>query len=366
MNILVLDPGGRTLNYSLFLSPDELVASAAIGDYRKDTKPEVMQQIKANLARAGQGKFAEPDIVAIRVFCGGDLFTGPVSLNDQSLRRLKQLIPQAPFHIPAVLGLAEAAKGVFLNTEVVFVFETTFFLNLPARERICTISPETTPGAQSQRLGFHGLMHEAACRQAGVRMNRDGFTLPAKTVSICLDSRPEVAAAVGMRPVMVTGGVTPLEGLPGDTSCGDLDIGIIIKIGHELDWGPEQINQILTGESGISGLLRRRITLGEVFASTQKDCRLVQKFILYKLLQACGAALAAMGSIDSIIFSGKYGSTGQIIGPWLLSQLGFMSKKDTEPRLHWEIMEQPVERIIAEIAKALVTENHSREIFALR
>jgi acetate kinase len=357
MNILVINPGGRALSYYFYSKNGELIKSARIDNYRKNDKgPGVMQRIKQSLEVTAM----EPAVIALRVSCGGNIFKGPAVMDEKSLAALKQLIPQAPFHIPAVLDLASAAKEVFPGAEIIFVFETAFFTALPARERSYAIAPEITHGIEIQRLGFHGILHEAACRQANAQVKKDGFRTPARMLSICLEPRPEAAAVIGLRPVMATGGSTPLEGLPGDNSCGDLDIGIIIKLGHELDWGPEQINKVLTSESGVSGMLKRKTNIGEVFASGDKDCKLVREFFLYRLLQVCGSAIAAMGTLDCIVFSGRYHEAGKIIGPWLLSKLDFMSKKDNEPKLRWKIMEQPGEKIIAETAEVFVAGDRSR------
>jgi acetate kinase len=63
----------------------------------------------------------------------------------------------------------------------------------------------------------------------------------------------------------VTGGTTPLEGLPGETTCGDLDPGIILYLAEQMKWGPEQINALLTQESGLSSMAQRPLTLSELY-----------------------------------------------------------------------------------------------------
>jgi len=357
MNILVINPGGRALSYYFYSDGTPLAASAKIDNYGINSAGiGVMHRIKRALENAS----IEPAVIALRVSCGGSFFTEPAVMDEKSLAALKRLIPKAPFHIPMVLDLAAAAKEVFSGTEIIFIFEASFFTAMPVRERFYAISPEIMHGDEIQRLGFHGILHEAACRHTAGRIHTHGFKQAAKILSICLEPRPEAAAVIGLRPVMATGGSTPLEGLPGDNSCGDLDPGIIIKLGHELGWGPEQVNKVLTSESGVSGMLKRRADIGEVFASNARDCRLVQEFFLYRLLLVCGAAIAAMGGMDRIVFSGRYCAAGKIIGPRLLSKLDFMVKNLNEPRLRWDIMDEPVEKIMAEIAETFMIERQTR------
>ena len=91
-------------------------------------------------------------------------------------------------------------------------------------------------------------------------------------LSVCLEPRPELAACVGRRPVMVTGGNTPVEGLPGERSCGDLDPSVVLKLAHDTHWGPEEASRILTQESGLRGLAGRVVSLADVLQSRATIC----------------------------------------------------------------------------------------------
>ena len=63
---------------------------------------------------------------------------------------------------------------------------------------------------------------------------------------------------------MVTSGATPLEGLPGHTTCGELDPSIVLTLADKLHWGPEQINGVLTMESGLLGLTGSPMTMASL------------------------------------------------------------------------------------------------------
>jgi acetate kinase len=120
---------------------------------------------------------------------------------------------------------------------------------------------------------------------------------------------------------MVTSGVTPLEGIPGETTCGELDPGVILALGRTMKWGPEQINEVLTHQSGLRGLVGWPVTLEEVFRSTSDDVKLARQVMEYRILQSCGAAVAAMGGVDVIVFSGRYAGLADILAPLLESRL---------------------------------------------
>jgi acetate kinase len=89
-----------------------------------------------------------------------------------------------------------------------------------------------------RRWGYHGLFHEAASMEAGRAWRKRGFDQPARILSICLEAQPEIAAVLGRRPITVTSGATPLEGLPGETNSGEIDPAVALALAGEAGLGP--------------------------------------------------------------------------------------------------------------------------------
>ena len=209
--------------------------------------------------------------------------------------------------------------AVSLGAEVL-VFETAFFTGLPSREYLYALDADLPRVQGLRRYGFHGILHEAACRETVRRHHAERLRGMPRILSICLEPRPELAAVCGLQPVMVTSGATPLEGLPGQTSCGELDPSIVIALATEHGWGAEQINTALTQESGFKGLTGADATLEQLYKADSASSRLAREIFQYRLLLACGAGMAAMGGLDAIVFSGRFVSLGQPLFAWLQSQ----------------------------------------------
>ncbi len=142
---------------------------------------------------------------------------------------------------------------------------------------------------------------------------------------------------------MVTGGMTPLEGLIGQTTCGDIDPGIVLVMAQRMQWGPEKINRTLTSEGGLLGLVGRAITWDQLFSANSPDLGFVRQVVQYRLLLACGAAIAAMGGLDAVVFSGQYSSVGQKLGPWLESRL----KSPHLQGVSWSCFDRPLTCILS-------------------
>ena len=155
---------------------------------------------------------------------------------------------------------------------------------------------------------------------------------------------------------MSSSGVTPLEGIPGETTCGAIDPGVILAMAEDLGWGPELINRVMTRESGLTGYAGRPVTFADLFEAHDMESVQLQEMVKYRLLLACGAGIAAMGGLDAIVFSGRYASLGRMLGPWLAS---FRGRKH-RITFDLEILSESLDRAVADIAARQMRPGWSR------
>ena len=355
MGTLVLVPGLRSLRYAHYDEDGRALTLSGDSELQRQGVPE--EEVLSELLRhteaveCAAGPSAHPRIIAVAAKYGGSQFHGPAVFTPTAARRLRSLIPQAPLHTPHLLALLEAADRVYAPSHLLVVFETSFFLQLPEREYRYGLDADTTRCLSLRRYGFHGIYHDAACKHAARLGRREGLGREPRIVSICLEPKPEVAGVVGGRPVTVTGGFTPMEGLPGHTTCGELDPGAVIHLARQEGWGPDRMNDVLTRQSGLLGLVGRETTLGEVLKSDIPAVTLARNVLRYRILQACGAAIAAMGGIDAIVLSGRCARQGIRLAVWLRSRLTCLGPEKRE-NTRVEIFDDPLERIVADIAMA--------------
>jgi acetate kinase len=380
MNTLVLKPGRHELAFTFFSEGwSRPTCAGHVDDYRSPEGSEralveVAKQIAQNSGRsrglggqptgtdepAGQKaqiskptKVLAPDVIALRGVFGGVEFKAPTVVTPAVLRQLEKLVPYAPLHIPALLVLIRACQRAYPGRPVVLIFETAFFVGLPEREYLYALDASLTKTTGVRKFGYHGVLHAAACDYVGLKRREMGLDGPGRILSICLEPRPEACAVLGQKPLLVTSGATPLEGLPGQTTSGELDPSIILMLAQKKGWGPEQINEQLTQHSGWLGLVGRLTTLAEIFASHRPECQLAREVIQYRLLQVCGAGMAALGGLDSLVFSGRSSGVGVALGLWLKKKLDFQQLDRRNP-ITIEICPDSVERVLAETACATV------------
>jgi acetate kinase len=244
--------------------------------------------------------------------------------------------------VASAKAVVDETRAAFPHTPIALAFETSFFVDLPARETTYALPSEL--GGKVRRWGYHGLFHEAAITQLEATLPHKR---PARMLSICLESRPEIAAVLGRTPLMVTSGSTPVEGLPGEYNSGEIDPAISLALASDATLGPERANIVLTQESGFFGMLGWPASLGEVLTLKRARIARVREHLLYRMLLAAGSGLATLEDIDGVVFSGRYARHADVVASYLMPRLE--RTLDRRPgSLPWQICDLPLESIVAE------------------
>jgi len=355
MHILTLQPTLRGLAFAAFTEGSDQPAVESrltLNQFDRSTHlfpPDLFARMNETLRRA---ELPPPTAIGVHALYGGDRFATPVFASDDVLSELETLAPQAPLLVPNLVELTRSVRHTYRTAPVVLAFETAFFVNLPQCEQWYGLDLELMVSQAIRRFGYHGLFHEAACR-AAARHRR--LSAP-RVLSLCLEPRPELAACQGRRPVMVTGGNTLIEGLPGERTCGDLDPSVVLKLAHDTHWGPEEASRVLTSESGLRGLLGRAVTLAEVLGSTGASLQLARDVFLHCVLRACGAGIAALEGVDAIVYSGRYAASGAAVQAWLGPRLARATRCDIPHLIHARTLSQHVR----DVTRVLVLEDKGR------
>jgi acetate kinase len=350
MKILTLRFTSKSLNWSLFIHDRggmQLAASDLVADMVFETGK--VHDLLAAVGARSDG--LDPEIIAFRAPYGGSEFPGPVLADGKVLERLEELIPQSPIHVPRTLMMVRICQEVFPGVPVALLFETSFFTKLPCRESLYAIETQRQGKPAARRFGYHGLHHEAACAAAQQRWALQGEKTRPAVLSVYLGNHSEIAGAMGNTALTVTSGASPLEGLVGSTMCGDIDPAAILEIAERKKWGPEQIDTVISRKSGLLGLTGERVTLDEIFAQDKELFVKARAIVQYRMLCAAGAAAAALGTINLIVFSGPFAHLGSILGPYFASCLFAKGPRPHKP-VDFFILPQSLDEIIA--ARALM------------
>ncbi|MCK9430635.1 MAG: hypothetical protein M0R17_11605 [Candidatus Omnitrophica bacterium] len=234
---------------------------------------------------------------AFRVLSGGDYFLKPAIVNSAFLGKFEKLIDFLPFYIPSMLEIIKRFRDTFKNTPIINFFETSFFSNLPDEEKYYALPFEYYKNSRIKKFGFHGIFHEANSRIV---------PLEDKVISIVFDKQTTVCAIHNRRPLSISLGYTPLEGIMSRRACGDLDPGIVFNLMNIHKFSIYEIDEMLKNNSGFLGLTGYDLELGDMLKLYGKDPQVDLAFDVYKaqILKHIGEGISVMGGLDSVVISG--------------------------------------------------------------
>lgn len=347
MKYVVADPQQDQLTCWLFESGQR---EALYSDrLEMDTTQGPLEQFVRRLSQHTEVQVQQgtPLPVAMRLRYGGDKFTAPTVVGDSELGSLREMIPEAPMHLPGAVELIESIQGKDRFGPVALTFDTSFFTELPHREQSYGLSPELVDQLNIRRYGFHGLHHEVACQEIQTATSPTSGDSPLRIISICLEPKPEVCSVMGKRPLTVTGGPTPLEGIPGERSCGEIDPTIVLELSGKNNWGPEKVNEVLTRESGIRGLTEQSSGVDSILTRESSGDCLARQILFYRIQLACGAGITALGGLDAIVFSGRYASSSNPLQDHLRRNL--LPALRNRGDIAFRNVDIPVQRIVADV-----------------
>ncbi len=186
----------------------------------------------------------------------------------------------------------------FPDVPHVLVCDTAFFASLPAEASTYAV-PMALRKQGIKRYGGDGLCHQQAWEAAIAFYGKELRSV----VSIRLGNATTLAAISDGRPAETTVGFTSIEGIPSATGCGDIDPTIVLQL-HASGVSYEEINILLTRESGFGGLLGRECGYSDLTREKAgPDIAAVRDFYVYQVVKSIGAFLSVLGGADALLFS---------------------------------------------------------------
>ncbi|MGR4066048.1 MAG: acetate kinase, partial [Vulcanimicrobiaceae bacterium] len=236
--------------------------------------------------------------VGHRVVFGGPQSGAAVLAGDRVLAELEAFVPMEPLHLRGQLDLVAAIETLRPGLPQVLCFDTAFHRDMPHVATLVALPPEEAPGIR--RYGFHGLSYEY------IVWKLNGA--PGRTVIAHLGSGASLCAVRDGKPVDTTMGFSPLSGLVMATRPGDLDPGIMLALmrdGHSV----ADLTDLLYRRSGLLGLSGLSADLRELASALPQNARARDAVALfqYELVKQMGAMIAALGGLDTLVFTGGIG-----------------------------------------------------------
>ena len=176
----------------------------------------------------------------------------------------------------------------------------------------------------SGAYGFHGLSYaylmEELARVAGPDEARG------RVILAHLGAGASLAAVQGGHSIDTTMGFTPASGLVMGTRTGDLDPGLVRFLSQSDGMSVDQFDNLVNHESGLLGVSETSSDVRDLLERQNVDVRAAEAIELfcYQAKKWIGAFAAALGGLDTLVFSGGIGENAPEIRRRICEGLEFL------------------------------------------
>jgi acetate kinase len=271
------------------------------------------------------GSVGEVSVVVHRVVHGGERFAEATVITDEVLAQIEALNPLAPLHNPVNVAGIREMRRLFAAVPHVAVFDTSFHHTLPAYAYLYGLPYEFYAEKGVRRYGFHGTSHAYVALRAAQFLGRRPNEL--EIVSCHLGNGSSLCALDHGRSVDTTMGFTPAEGLIMGTRCGDVDAGVLAFLERTEGLTAGQSEELLNKKSGLLGMSGVSSDMREILKAAEEGnsrALLALKAYCYRVRKYIGAYVAAMGGLDTIVFTGGIGQGSAMVRALALQGLDCM------------------------------------------
>ena len=254
---------------------------------------------------------SEIDIVGHRVVHGGENYSAPILVDEETLSNIEELSNLAPLHNPANAMGIRACMKVMKGVPQVAVFDTAYHQTMPDYVYMYALPYDFYKEYAIRRYGFHGTSHKFVANQAIEMLSEKGIRPEDSKIVTChLGNGCSMAAIQGGKVLDTTMGLTPVEGLIMGTRCGDVDPAAITYMATIMDYSPKDLDTIMNKRSGLLGISGKSSDMRDIIDAMGegvKGCELAFKMFVYRVKKYIGSYAAAMNGLDAVIFTGGIG-----------------------------------------------------------
>jgi acetate kinase len=247
------------------------------------------------------------------------------------LQELDRVRPYDPDHLPREIELIETFRRRYPKLPQVACFDTAFHQTMPRVAKLLPL-PRRFDAQGVQRYGFHGLSYaylmEELTRMAGAKAARG------RVILAHLGNGASLAAVRGGKSIDTSMGFTPTAGLVMSTRSGDLDPGLAPYLARTARMTTKQFYTMVNHESGLLGISETSSDMRDLLARETKDVRAAEAVALfcYQAKKWIGSFAAALGGLDTLVFSAGIGENCPAIRSRICEGLDFLGVRLSERR----------------------------------
>ena len=278
--------------------------------------------------------------------------TEPAQITAEVLAELHRATPYAPDHLPREIEMIEALRHRYPDLIQVACFDTAFHGGMPAVAKLVPI-PRRYYAKGVQRYGFHGLSYayllEELAHVAGYEAANG------RVILAHLGNGASLAAVKEGRGIDTSMGFTPAAGLVMSTRTGDLDPGVVSFLARTEAMTATDFHRMVNRESGLLGVSELSSDMQDLLSREVADVRAAEAVALfcYQAKKWVGAFAAALGGLDTLVFSAGIGERSATIRARICEGLDFLGIElhDARNAAHAAVISADASRVTVRVMR---------------
>lgn len=258
--------------------------------------------------------------VGHRIVHGGQEFVRATRLDRTTLDALRRLEPLAPIHQAINLELVELAGRLLPRASQVGCFDTAFHATRPELARLYGL-PRDMSEQGVVSYGFHGLSYSHVAAEL---RGRYGAVAGGRAIVAHLGSGASLCAMKAGVSQATTMGFSTLDGLVMSTRCGAIDPGVLLHFLRDRGISPDELTSLLYERSGLLGVSGISGDMQTLLASTDPAARQAIDLFVYRVGREIGSLAAAMGGLDTLVFTAGIGEHSPVIRQRICEMAGWL------------------------------------------
>lgn len=268
-------------------------------------------------------RLASVAAIGHRIVHGGKRYRKPERIDSVMVEELRRLSDYASEHLPAEIAMIEACRQRLDGVLQVACFDTAFHRDLPLVARLLPI-PRRFAEMGVERYGFHGLSYTYLLGE--LRRLAGDDAARGRLILAHLGNGASLAAVRDGKSIDTTMGFTPAAGIPMSTRAGDLDPGLVLYLAKLEGMDAERFDRMVNHQSGLIGLSETSSDVRDLLGREAEDHRAAEALAVFchRVKKAIGSFAAALGGLDTLIFSGGIGENSPAIRERICAGLDFL------------------------------------------
>ncbi len=254
----------------------------------------------------------------------------PEKVTPKLLAELHRITAYDPDHLPREISLIEALQRRHPKLPQVACFDTAFHRTMPPVARLLPI-PRRYAAKGVERYGFHGLSYSFLMEELA---RLDPGAVKGRVILAHLGSGASLAAVRHGKSIDTSMGFTPASGLVMGTRTGDLDPGLAYYLARTRRMTAAGFQKMVNHESGLLGVSGSSSDLRDLCAREAADvpAAAAVELFCYQVKKWIGFFAAALGGLDTLVFSAGIGENAPLIRSRICDGLDFLGIKIDQRR----------------------------------